>query len=57
MTRGTKSFVHGRRQNMSSLSRMFLGSSRIDLFLVMSRFVPPIMKNGMPVNDITMKYC
>ena len=58
MPRGTQSCVDEGRQNLSSLSRIcFEATPRTDLFLAMTRFVPPIMKNGMPVNDIAMKYC
>ena len=56
---GAQSFVHEERQNLASLSRIrFDSTPRADMFLAMTRFVPPVMiKNGMPVNDIIMKYC
>ena len=55
---GLQSFVHEEIQNLSSLSRIcFEATPQTDLFLAMTHFVPPIMKNCIPVNDITMKYC
>ena len=46
------------RQNLSSLSRIcFEATPRTDLFLAMTHFVLPIVKNDMPVDKKIMKYC
>ena len=53
---GAQSFVHKEIKNLPYLSRICFEATprKKNMFLAMTRFVTSIMKNGMPVNDITM---